>query len=309
MKRTLAGALAALLTFSAYATTFVPPALINPAGSTSGQALLSTGPTGAVAWGSIGLGNLPQAAANTVLGNGTASTAVVTALAVPSCSAAGSALKWTSATGFSCGTGYGLTANPLSQFAATTSAQLAGVISDETGSGALVFANGGAINPTSTGSTTPGIGAFTTLNGSSNDALLYQTTAAQSIPSGTATTVTTFTKVFDRDNANFNASTGVFTAPATAWYVISGQITFASSAWTAANAIQLTAVANGVTVSSGLFTVEVTGTFPVTVVLPTTFVSLTSGQTLVVQAFQNNGVAHLLSASGVWDFVSIGRIP
>jgi hypothetical protein len=36
-------------------------------------------------------------------------------------------------------TGVGLTASPLSQFAATTSAQLAGVISDETGSGALVF--------------------------------------------------------------------------------------------------------------------------------------------------------------------------
>lgn len=32
-----------------------------------------------------------------------------------------------------------LTASPLSQFAATTSAQLAGVVSDETGSGALVF--------------------------------------------------------------------------------------------------------------------------------------------------------------------------
>jgi hypothetical protein len=40
------------------------------------------------------------------------------------------------------GTGGGdaLTSNPLSQFASTTSAQLAGVISDETGSGALVFA-------------------------------------------------------------------------------------------------------------------------------------------------------------------------
>jgi hypothetical protein len=37
-------------------------------------------------------------------------------------------------------TGVGLTANALSQFAATTSAQLAGVISDETGTGALVFA-------------------------------------------------------------------------------------------------------------------------------------------------------------------------
>jgi hypothetical protein len=37
------------------------------------------------------------------------------------------------------GFGDALVANPLSQFAATTSAQLAGVISDETGSGALVF--------------------------------------------------------------------------------------------------------------------------------------------------------------------------
>jgi hypothetical protein len=39
------------------------------------------------------------------------------------------------------GGGNALTSNPLSQFAATTSAQLAGVISDETGSGALVFGN------------------------------------------------------------------------------------------------------------------------------------------------------------------------
>lgn len=39
------------------------------------------------------------------------------------------------------GGGDALTTNPLSQFASTTSAQLAGVISDETGTGALVFAN------------------------------------------------------------------------------------------------------------------------------------------------------------------------
>ena len=38
------------------------------------------------------------------------------------------------------GGGDALVANPLSQFAATTSAQLAGVISDETGSGSAVFA-------------------------------------------------------------------------------------------------------------------------------------------------------------------------
>lgn len=39
------------------------------------------------------------------------------------------------------GSGDALVANPLSQFAATTSLQLLGVISDETGAGALVFAN------------------------------------------------------------------------------------------------------------------------------------------------------------------------
>ena len=49
------------------------------------------------------------------------------------------------------GGGDALVANPLSQFAATTSAQLAGVISDETGSGALVFG-------TSPTLTTPALG-------------------------------------------------------------------------------------------------------------------------------------------------------
>lgn len=43
------------------------------------------------------------------------------------------------------GGGDALVANPLSQFAATTSAQLAGVISDETGTGALVFGTGPTI--------------------------------------------------------------------------------------------------------------------------------------------------------------------
>lgn len=46
------------------------------------------------------------------------------------------------------GGGDALTSNPLSQFAATTSSQLAGVISDETGSGALVFGTGPVLSST-----------------------------------------------------------------------------------------------------------------------------------------------------------------
>ena len=49
------------------------------------------------------------------------------------------------------GTGDALIANPLSQFASTTSAQLAGTISDETGTGSLVFGTSPAL-------TTPDLG-------------------------------------------------------------------------------------------------------------------------------------------------------
>ena len=57
-------------------------------------------------------------------------------------------------------TGIATTAGKLSQFAATTSAELAGVISDETGSGALVFAAG----PTFTSSINTSTASFYLLN-------------------------------------------------------------------------------------------------------------------------------------------------
>lgn len=59
--------------------------------------------------------------------------------------------------------GVGLTANPLSQFAATTSAQLAGVLSDETGTGAAVFANTPTLVTPVLG--TPGSGTLTNCTG------------------------------------------------------------------------------------------------------------------------------------------------
>jgi hypothetical protein len=55
------------------------------------------------------------------------------------------------------GGGDALTSNPLSQFAATTSSQLAGVISDETGSGALVFATSPTLVSPLLGTPTSGV--------------------------------------------------------------------------------------------------------------------------------------------------------
>ncbi len=71
-----------------------------------------------------------------------------------------SAANFRTAIGAGTGSGDALTSSPLSQFASTTSLQLLGVISDETGTGALVFAN----TPTLV---TPVLGAATatTING------------------------------------------------------------------------------------------------------------------------------------------------
>lgn len=61
------------------------------------------------------------------------------------------------------GGGDALTTNPLSQFAATTSAQLLGVISDETGTGALVFATSPTLVTPALG--TPSSGVLTNCTG------------------------------------------------------------------------------------------------------------------------------------------------
>lgn len=70
------------------------------------------------------------------------------------------------------GGGDALTSNPLSQFAATTSSELAGVISDETGSGALCFAT----SPTLTTPRIANAGYIADANG--NEQIIFTTTAS-----------------------------------------------------------------------------------------------------------------------------------
>jgi hypothetical protein len=174
MKRLLTGALTLILSLAASATTLNPIQLLNPAGSTSGQAIVSTGASTAPAWANVTAANLAAQAANTVVANVTASSASPTAFAMPSCSAPNSALQYTSGTGFNCFPLMARTDSALNQFISSSSAQLASVISDETGSGPLVFGtspsitsptiSGGTINSMSIGATTPNTGAFTTLS-------------------------------------------------------------------------------------------------------------------------------------------------
>lgn len=167
MKKLITVALLALLSAVAFGATLAPVSMLSPTGSTSGQVVASTGASSAPAWttitlsglgGTVGLANggtgaTTAAAARTNLGLGTA--AVVntgtSGATIPLLSAANT---WTLGQVFSVRPTFNgatpwdsanlaapaATTGTLAQFASTTSAQLAGVLSDETGTGFAVFA-------------------------------------------------------------------------------------------------------------------------------------------------------------------------
>jgi hypothetical protein len=176
-------------------------------------------------------------------------------------------------------------------------------------SGSNVAVTGGAINGTPIGATTPATVAATTLSASGNDALLYDNSSAQSIPNNTPTTVTGWTLEFDRLGANFNATTGVFTAPATGVYQVGGQLCYASTSATVSAAFQARVVANGILVAAGQVEQEVASSVITCAIIPMTDVSLTSGQTIVIQGYQATGSAVALLNSAPLNTLSINRLP
>lgn len=97
------------------------------------------------------------------------------------------------------GTGDALTTNPLSQFAATTSLQLKGVITDETGSGALVFAD----TPTLI---TPVLGVATAT--SINGLILSASTGTFTLTNAKTFSVTNTLTLSGTDGSTLNIGTG-----------------------------------------------------------------------------------------------------
>jgi hypothetical protein len=145
---------------SVFATspTLVTPALGTPA---SGVMTNVTGVASGLAAGNLagGLGGqIPyQSAVNTtaLLANGTAGQVLQS-------NGTTVAPSWVALAGG----GDALVANPLSQFAATTSAQLLGVLSDETGTGAAVFATSPTLVTPALG--TPASGVMTNVTGTAS---------------------------------------------------------------------------------------------------------------------------------------------
>lgn len=372
MKRLIL-AVSALLSSAVIAATTTPVQLLNPTGSTAGQAIVSTGPTGAPAWGSVTATALAPVAANTVIANATAGSAAPTAHAVPSCSTANSALKWTSGTGLSCGTTFALTSGNLSQFASTTSAQLLALLSDETGTGSSVFSispaftgtptaptaavdtnttqlattayvvgqgyaklasptftgtpaaptaaagtnttqlattayvRGEYASPPAIGSTTPAAGTFTTLRGNSLAKVIADTPTAQSVANNTVTDVTNWTERVDT-GSNFNPTTGVFTAPRTGHYIVSGVVSYASAAQAVGSEASALLYKNGSQARAARFVVAAAATLALQSPYVTVDIDLAANDTLKLSAFQTSGGA-VNTVSNINTVFTIVEVP
>lgn len=145
-------------------------------------------------------------------------------------------LEWSSA-----GTGDAFTSNPLSQFASTTSNQLRGVISDETGVGALVFAQ----SPTLT---TPDIGT-------PSGGLLTNCTGLP--PAGQTTAGRTFSIGFSKDGGGATLSpstlstaiTVPYAATITGYSLSADTGTFTVTFWKIANGTAIPTIANVINTS------------------------------------------------------------
>jgi hypothetical protein len=168
MKRIFFAALA-LVSIATSAATLAPVQLINPAGSTSGQAIVSTGASSAPAWGGVGLNGIAPVAANTVIGNTTGSTATPTAVSISGCNGAAQALQYTSGSGFGCNSGIatsGTNSNITSLVGLTTPITTAsGGLGANNGSanGVPVFSSGTATVTATTGSGSVVLGTSPTI--------------------------------------------------------------------------------------------------------------------------------------------------
>jgi hypothetical protein len=159
------------------------------------------------------------------------------------------------------GTGDALVANPLSQFAATTSLELKGVISDETGSGALVFANSPAlVTPTGIVKGDVGLGNVDNTSNATERAATATLTNKR-VTKRTGTTTSHATPTINTDNVDFYSLTAQAEAITSFTTNLSGTPTENQTLWIAITGTAARAITWGASFEAS------------TVALPTTTVT------------------------------------
>lgn len=161
-------------------------------------------------------------------------------------------------------------------------------------------------SPPAIGGTAPAAGTFTTLKGNSLAKVFATNTSGQSIPNNTSTTVTGWTTVRDA-NSNFVASTGIFTAPATADYLVCGQLIMSGSG-ISNGIVEMTFLANAAAWAIANSPVAAT-TVTDNTVSGCADVFVSSGQTISLNLLQNSGGAQSLATAAKQLYLSIVQLP
>lgn len=236
-----------------------------------------------------------------------------------------SGLKWANPAGG----GDALTSGTLAQFAATTSLQLKGVISDETGSGALVFGTSPALSaPTGLVKGDVGLGNVDNTSDATKDAAVATLTnktingsqlVAGSVASeklnatiacraylGSAQTIEVGTEKVLLDTENFDTggdfASSSFTAPVTGYYQVNAGVQLANLN-TASDQVLLHIYVNGASyVRSNAYAVAA-GDDPYVALAD--LVPATAGQTIELYIQNASAGTETLSAGSVVTFMSI----
>ena len=143
-----------------------------------------------------------------------------------------------------------------------------------------------------------------------NDALEYINTSGESISNTSNTTLTGWTKVSDRLNTNFNASTGVYTVPFSGFYHVSAQLYLTATAFVSNVNFQIGVVNNTTFDCIGINFVGNNGT-GATINLSASVdctIGAPSGSTITIQATQSSGGAVTLGTVSAINYVSITQV-